>query len=29
MEERDVRIMWVIWKLYKNTKDKKVKMWST
>ena len=29
MEERNVRVIWVIWRLYKNIKGKKVKMWST
>ena len=29
IEERDVRAMWVIWRLYKNIKGKKVKMRST
>ena len=29
IEERDVRVMRVIWRLYKNIKGKKVKMWST
>ena len=29
MEERNVRVMWVIWRLYKNIKGKKIKIWST
>ena len=29
MKERDVRVIWVIWRLYKNIKGKKIKMWST
>ena len=29
IEERDVRVMWIILRLYKNIKGKKVKMWST
>ena len=28
MEERNVRVIWVIWRLYKNIKHKKIKMWS-
>ena len=29
MKERDVRVIWVIWRLYKNIKGKKIKTWST
>ena len=29
IEERDVRVIWVIWRLYKNIKGKNIKMWST
>ena len=29
MEERNVRVIWVIWRLYKNIKGKNIKTWST
>ena len=29
MEERNVRVIWVIWRLYKNIKGKNIKIWST
>ena len=29
VEERDVRVIWVIWRLYKNIKGKNIKIWST